>query len=453
MKNIGLYVIIGVIIVVLFILFNSFYVLEEGYQAVLLRFGQIVDVHTEAGLKFKLPFNFADADVVKKFPKKLLSWDGDARIIPTGIPEAQLIWVDTTARWKIVDIAKYYESLGNKKEALKKLDDTIDPAVRTIVNANLLTEAVRNTYQVMEFDKNDISSYSNFILELQDPSTEAAFSVRELAPVRLRSELSTFKVQQSQTVSTDTYSASNAENVDKNIKADILNFLNELLKNKNLYDESKFSEILLVDHAKSLINKSELSDKEQTILNRLLLEAVFSTSIKVNPVKRGRSVLSAKILDYAQKEMYLTDNKTDEVIYQNDKPVNQFGIELIDIVIRQIRYAKDVRESVFDQMVQERNKEATAIRSAGEAKREKLLGEMYYEVQTLETEGKRQAEEIKGKADAYVTQSYAKAYSKDQGFFEFWRTLESYKKVLPKFGKTFSTSSEYFNYLYNSKGR
>ncbi|MBN2738547.1 MAG: hypothetical protein JXR70_16315 [Spirochaetales bacterium] len=456
MRNKGLYLVLGIIFIAGLLLFNSFYVLEEGYQAVLIRFSKIVDVHTEAGLKFKLPFGFADADIVKKFPKKLLSWDGSARIIPTGIPEAQLIWVDTTARWKIVDIEKFYESLGSKYEAMKKLDDIIDPAVRTIINANLLTETVRSTAQKMTFDKNDIISYGSFILELKNPSTEAAFSVREFAPQRLKLEISSFKTQQSQIANYDTYSAANAENVTDATKTEIIDFLNDLLTNKNLYQEDKFSEILLVDHTKSLLNKQlkeELSEEEQTILNRLLIEAVFPTAIKVNPVKRGRSLLSAQILDYAREEMYLRDNVSDEIITQDGKPVNQFGIELIDIVIRQIRYAKDVRESVFDQMVQERNKEATAIRSAGQAEREKLLGEMKYEVQSLESEGTRQAEDIKGEADAFVTETYARAYNKDRGFFEFWRTLESYKKVLPQFGKTLSTDSEYFKYLYNSQGR
>ena len=73
---------------------GSFYVVEEGQQAVILQFGRPVGATvSEAGLHFKVPF----IQEVRRFDKRLLIWDGDPNQIPTAGRE--FIWVDATARW------------------------------------------------------------------------------------------------------------------------------------------------------------------------------------------------------------------------------------------------------------------------------------------------------------------------------------------------------------------
>ena len=93
------------VVVVLGVLTGPFYIQQEGFQTVVVRFGQITKVETEAGLKFKTPF----LDNVVTYPKKILMWDGEAQRIPTK--ENQFIWVDATARWRISDPVKFYESV------------------------------------------------------------------------------------------------------------------------------------------------------------------------------------------------------------------------------------------------------------------------------------------------------------------------------------------------------
>ena len=75
------------------------------------QFGKIVRVEQDAGLKFKVPF----VENVVRYSKKVQSWDGDAQRLPTS--ENQFIWVDTTARWRISDPKKFYESVGSMKQA------------------------------------------------------------------------------------------------------------------------------------------------------------------------------------------------------------------------------------------------------------------------------------------------------------------------------------------------
>ena len=106
MKKLITVLVIIALLLVVFLLLGPFYILSEGEQAVVTRFGKIVDTQTESGLKFKMPL----VDNVVKYSSKLQSWDGEAQRIPTS--ENQFIWVDATARWYIADPALFYETVG-----------------------------------------------------------------------------------------------------------------------------------------------------------------------------------------------------------------------------------------------------------------------------------------------------------------------------------------------------
>lgn len=136
------------IAVLLFVLTNTLYILEEGQQAIIVQFGRPVgDTITEAGLQVKLPF----IQVVRRFEKRLLVWDGDPNQIPTKGRE--FIWVDTTARWRISDARKFLENVATEAGALSRLDDIIDSVVRDEVSNSELVELVRSTSWVIPEDQ------------------------------------------------------------------------------------------------------------------------------------------------------------------------------------------------------------------------------------------------------------------------------------------------------------
>ena len=121
-------------------LLGAFYVVQEGQQAIVLQFGRPVGTPvTEAGLHFKLPF----IQEVRRFEKRLLIWDGEPNQIPTAGRE--FIWVDSTARWRIVDPLKFLESVATEAGATSRLDDIIDSVVRDLVSSNNLVEVVRSS--------------------------------------------------------------------------------------------------------------------------------------------------------------------------------------------------------------------------------------------------------------------------------------------------------------------
>lgn len=132
---------LGILLVVaVLLLTGAFYVLEEGQQAVVLQFGRPVGAAvTEAGLHFKVPF----IQEVRRFEKRMLIWDGDPNQIPTAGRE--FIWVDSTARWRIVDPLKFLESVATEAGAQSRLDDIIDSVLRDLVSSNTLVELVRSS--------------------------------------------------------------------------------------------------------------------------------------------------------------------------------------------------------------------------------------------------------------------------------------------------------------------
>ncbi len=133
------------LVIVLFVLYQGIYTVDETQQVVVTQFGKPVgDPITEPGLNFKIPF----VQTVNYFPKNLLQWDGDPSQIPTL--DKTYIYVDTFARWKIVDPLKFFQTVNNVVGGLARLDDIIDAAVRNFIAQNPLIETVRWTNRELD---------------------------------------------------------------------------------------------------------------------------------------------------------------------------------------------------------------------------------------------------------------------------------------------------------------
>ncbi len=142
--NKGALIIIPVIIVLL-LAFGGIYTVDETEQVVVTQFGKVVGKpKTDPGLYFKIPF----IQHANYFPKNLQEWDGDPGQIPTL--DKTFIWVDTFARWKVVDPLKFFQTVNNVTGALGRLDDIIDPAVRNLITSFALIESVRRTNRELD---------------------------------------------------------------------------------------------------------------------------------------------------------------------------------------------------------------------------------------------------------------------------------------------------------------
>jgi len=140
----GLILLIAVIIV----LRASIYTLDEAEQAVIVQLGAPVgDPVTTPGLHFKTPF----IQEVRRFDKRVISWDGDPNQIPTR--GEQFISVDTTARWRIADPLVFMQRVQNERGATMRLNDILDSVVRDKISATDLVEIVRSKdWKISEAD-------------------------------------------------------------------------------------------------------------------------------------------------------------------------------------------------------------------------------------------------------------------------------------------------------------
>ncbi len=320
----ALTIVIAIFIILIFA--NPFYILDEGNQVVITRFGEIVASSQEAGLHIKMPL----IDNVTTYPRKLMSLDGDSQRIPTK--ENQFIIVDTTTRWRISDPIKFYESVTSIEGAYSRLSDVVDSAVRTVITSSSLNDVVRN---------------SNLINELQHQETFAL--------------------------------GADAEDVQ----------LNQTTSEKTVYET----------------------------------------------ITKGRMELSNEMATIARTK------------------VPEFGIELLDIVLRQIKYSDELTQSVYNRMIKDRNQIAQSFRSTGEGQKANWLGKLENEKKTLLSQAYSRAEVIRGAADAEAARIYADAYSKDVEFYSFWKSIETYRSTLPQFEKILSTDMDFFKYLYSPAGR
>ena len=313
MKKIISIIIFSAIIITLLVISGAVYIIDETRQVVITQFGEPIGKPiTTAGLHFKIPF----IQIANYFEKRILEWDGNPNQIPTK--DKRYIWVDTTARWKIVDALKFLQSVSNEIGAHARLDDIIDSATRDFVTNHNLVEAVRDTNRIIN---------------------------------------------------------------EKAMSAD---------------DDESFDQI----------------------------------SVEIEKIGFGRDTLTRGILKEASKI------------------VPQYGIELIDVRIKRINYVSDVQKKVFERMISERKRAAEKYRSEGQGRRAEIEGQMEKELNQIQSEAYKIAEEIKGKADAEAINIYANAYNKDPEFYAFTKTLDTYKKTIDENTLIIlTTDSEYFTYL------
>ena len=308
-----------VILIILFFFLKPFYILNEGNVAIITKFGAVVKTEKEAGLHFKMPL----IHTVNKYTAKLLRLDGDPQKILTL--EKQYLRVDTTSRWRIVDVKKFYESLTTYDSAYSRLSDIVDSSVRDIISVNSLADVVRSS---------------------------------------------------------------------------------------NIINESKNTEEFNLENAE------------------VDLGSLKTEKVNFPVIKKGRETLA------------------DEILAKANSQLGEFGLEVVDLIFKGIKYSDELEHSVFSRMIKERNQIAGTFRSTGDGEKLKILGELENEKRTILSQAYAESERIKGDADAKAVAIYAESYGKSPEFYSFWKSMEIYKNSLPETEKVLSTDMEYFQYLY-----
>jgi membrane protease subunit HflC len=251
-------------------------------------------IRSGAGLYFKLPF----VEQAHYFDSRILFWEGSSSEISTM--DLRTLLINTSARWRIFDVIKFYKALGTEQQALARIGSIINSNIEDFISETRLIEAVRN---------------ENLELETE---------------VRRRLEAT---------------------------------------------EEGEGEEV----------------DAAQ--------------------IRYGRGELISRIQEETSKVL-----------------MDQFGVELIDIMFTQLNYSNSVRQSVYERMKAERERIATRYRSEGERIRRKILGEVSKIENEMISGAERQVREIEGRAEQRRIEIEARAYKKNPEFFRFQRSLQAYEE-------------------------
>ncbi len=163
-------------------LFTSMYVVPEGEQAFITRFGDIPGLREpdgnqtelqkeqfreerkrfikKSGLHFKVPFT----DKVRRFEKRILEWDGRPSEVTTK--DKRFIAIDTYARWRISEPIVFFRKLKDENYALSRLDDILNSATLNTVSRYNLVEVVRSKKR--PGDSSDSNQTDGSELQLQE---------------------------------------------------------------------------------------------------------------------------------------------------------------------------------------------------------------------------------------------------------------------------------------------
>ena len=129
---------IPILVVLVVIAYQSFFVVQEINQAIVLQFGDPKKLITKPGLQVKIPF----IQNVVFLDRRILSLDPQPEEVIAS--DQKRLIVDAYARFKIVDPLKFYISVGDERVARSRLATIINSRLRSVLGtqslATLLSE-------------------------------------------------------------------------------------------------------------------------------------------------------------------------------------------------------------------------------------------------------------------------------------------------------------------------
>ena len=132
--------------------------------------------------------------------------------------------------------------------------------------------------------------------------------------------------------------------------------------------------------------------------------------------------------------------------------IEDLGIALIDVRVKQVELPENVSSNVFNRMATERQTVAKEFRSRGEEQAKQIRANADRQREEILADAYRKSEEIRGEGDAEAAKTYADSYNQDPEFYSFYRSLTAYEAGLGNGQNMFllSPDSEFFKYFSQS---
>ncbi|KOS67667.1 tail fiber protein [Lysinibacillus contaminans] len=219
-----------------------------------------------------------------------------------------------------------------------------------------------------------------------------------------------------------------------NMKVPFIQSVTRLPKNQMTYEISE-EEINTQDKKRIIIDNYavwRITDPKLLISNAGTIEKVEARMeefiYSVIRTELGQIKYKNIINDKSSERGGINDRVTERVnkLLSDDK----YGIEVVDVRIRRIDLPAENEQSVFTNMVSERESIAQKYLSEGDAEKRRTEAQTDKEVQELLATANKEAALIQADGEAEAAKIYNNAFSKDPEFYSLYRTLESYKKTI-----------------------
>lgn len=210
-----------------------------------------------------------------------------------------------------------------------------------------------------------------------------------------------------------------------------------------------------------------LSDQKRLIVDvfaryRIADPLLFFQSVRSEENARPRlnTIINGRlrqILGNATLSSVLSDERTQilrELRETVDQETRRFGIALVDVRIRRADLPDEVRESVYNRMRSEREREAAEFRAQGFEQAQRITAAADREATVIKAEARREADILRGQGEGRRTEILNEAYGQDAEFFNFYRTMQAYTAALGAESTymVLSPDSEFFSFFNEAQG-
>ena len=186
-------------------------------------------------------------------------------------------------------------------------------------------------------------------------------------------------------------------------------------------------------------------DKKSLIVDnyvrwRIVDPLLFLQTVQTEPIAKTRiddivySELRRELGTHNMSEI-ITENRElimEKVTRESATATKPYGIEVVDVRLKRVDLPQNNEQSIYRRMQAERIRQANKFRSEGEEESQKIKASTDKDKTIILATAYKEAEEVKGEGEAKAVDIYARAFSKDPDFYEFYRTLETYKIILDK---------------------
>jgi membrane protease subunit HflC len=210
-----------------------------------------------------------------------------------------------------------------------------------------------------------------------------------------------------------------------------------------------------------------LSDQKRLIVDvfaryRIADPLLFFQSVRSEENARPRlnTIINGRlrqILGNATLSAVLSDERTEilrELRETVDQETRRFGIALVDVRIRRADLPDETRESVYNRMRSEREREAAEFRAQGFEQAQRITAAADREATVIKAEAVREADILRGHGEGRRTEILNNAYGQDPEFFNFYRTMQAYTAALGAESTymVLSPDSEFFSFFNEAQG-